>query len=146
MKWCSVSQIWSKPSSSVHSICSSSRWTTSSWLSPGAAWKKKNVPKRIERRSYTGGPPRESGSRSPVGAAELPEAIAHARRRLLRWHHRPELGRREHLAQLVHARGGMRRIVAGDDQGGHLPGQQLLGLGSGRRLAIEKRVPGGRVG
>src|SRR5215472_1375392 len=54
MKWCSVSQIWSKPSSSVHSICSSSRWTTSSWLSPGAAWKKKKVPKRIERRSYTG--------------------------------------------------------------------------------------------
>src|SRR5215510_13479440 len=68
MKWCSVSQIWSKPSSSVHSICSSSRWTTSSWLSPGAAWKKKNVPKRMERRSYTdtrhsgyaGGPTRTS--------------------------------------------------------------------------------------
>src|SRR5215472_3327148 len=54
MKWCSVSQIWSKPSSSVHSICSSSRWTTSSWLSPGAAWKKKKVPKRMDRRSYTG--------------------------------------------------------------------------------------------
>src|SRR5215472_18877350 len=68
MKWCSVSQIWSKPSSSVHSICSSSRWTTSSWLSPGAAWKKKKVPKRMDRRSYTG---------SPVGAAELQDAIAH---------------------------------------------------------------------
>src|SRR5262249_38441939 len=47
MKWCSVSQIWSKPSSSVHSICSSSRCTTSAWLKPGAAWKKKNVPKRM---------------------------------------------------------------------------------------------------
>src|SRR5215467_6978602 len=69
MKWCSVSQIWSKPSSSVHSICSSSRWTTSSWLSPGAAWKKKKVPKRMDRRSYTG---------SPMGAAELQNAVAHA--------------------------------------------------------------------
>src|SRR5262245_17681400 len=47
MKWCSVSQISSKPSSSVHSICSSSRWTTSAWLRPGAAWKKKKVPKRM---------------------------------------------------------------------------------------------------
>src|SRR5438477_9650953 len=47
MKWCSVSQIWSKPSCSVHSICSSSRWTTSPWVRPGAAWKKKKVPKRI---------------------------------------------------------------------------------------------------
>src|SRR6185436_8222073 len=47
MKWCSVSQIWSKPSSSVHSICSSSRWTTSAWVRPGAAWKKKKVPKRM---------------------------------------------------------------------------------------------------
>src|SRR5215475_9451368 len=47
MKWCSVSQIWSKPSSSVHSICSSSRCTTSAWLRPGAAWKKKKVPKRM---------------------------------------------------------------------------------------------------
>src|SRR5688500_2264125 len=54
MKWCSVSQIWSKPSSSVHSICSSSRCTTSSWVNPGAAWKKKKVPKRTVRRM---GPP-----------------------------------------------------------------------------------------
>src|SRR6059036_2696074 len=46
MKWCSVSQIWSKPSCSVHSICSSSRCTTSSWSSQGTAWKKKKVPKR----------------------------------------------------------------------------------------------------
>src|SRR5262245_47308120 len=47
MKWCSVSQIWSKPSSSVPSLCSSSRGTTSAWAMPGAAWKKKNVPKRM---------------------------------------------------------------------------------------------------
>src|SRR4029450_10026830 len=47
MKWCSGSQISSNPSSSVHSICSSSRWTTSAWVRPGAAWKKKKVPKRM---------------------------------------------------------------------------------------------------
>src|SRR5215813_2199788 len=51
MKWCSVSQASSKPSSSVHSICSSSRRMMSSWRWPGGAWKKKNVPKRIERAS-----------------------------------------------------------------------------------------------
>jgi len=32
---------------SVHSICSSSRCTTSSWRSHGTAWKKKKVPKRM---------------------------------------------------------------------------------------------------
>src|SRR5215470_13062551 len=140
MKWCSVSQIWSKPSSSVHSICSSSRWTTSSWLSPGAAWKKKKVPKRMDRRSYTG----SAHSRSPVGAAELQDAIAHALGRLLRRHHRPQLRLRKHLAQIVRARGGMGGIVTGDDQGGHLHGEELLGLGAGWRLAIEQHVPARR--
>src|SRR5262249_24090577 len=135
MKWCSVSQIWSKPSSSVHSICSSSRWTTSSWLSPGAAWKKKKVPKRMDRRSYTG---------SPVGAAELQDAIAHALGRLLRRHHRPQLRLRKHLAQVVRARGGMGGIVTGDDQGRHLHGEEPFGLGAGRRLAIEEHVPARR--
>src|SRR5215472_3216328 len=47
MKWCSVSHASSKPSSSVHSICSSSRRMMSWWRWPGGAWKKKNVPKRI---------------------------------------------------------------------------------------------------
>src|SRR5262249_58144275 len=47
MKWCSVSQASSKPSSSVHSICSSSRRMMSSWRWLGGAWEKKNVPKRI---------------------------------------------------------------------------------------------------
>src|SRR5215470_789535 len=51
MKWCSVSQASSKPSSSVHSICSSSRRIMSWWRWPGGAWKKKNVPKRIEAAS-----------------------------------------------------------------------------------------------
>src|SRR5215510_14078388 len=51
MKWCSVSQASSKPSSSVHSICSSSRRMMSSWRWPGGAWKKKNVPKRIDAAS-----------------------------------------------------------------------------------------------
>ncbi len=54
MKWCSVSQISSNPSSSVHSICSISRWTTSAWVRPGAAWKKKKVPKRMRRLSSRG--------------------------------------------------------------------------------------------
>src|SRR6185369_5567650 len=109
MKWCSVSQIWSKPSSSVHSICSSSRWTTSSWVKPGAAWKKKKVPKRMGSRSYTG---------SPVGAAELQDAIAHALRRLLARHHGPVVRLRKHLAQIVGARRGVRGIVSRDNEGG----------------------------
>jgi len=40
MKWCSVSQISSKPSSSVHSIWSSSPRMRSAWRCPGVAWKK----------------------------------------------------------------------------------------------------------
>src|SRR5262245_28370729 len=47
MKWCSVSHTSSNPSSSAHSICSSSRWMMSRCRSHGGAWKTKNVPKRI---------------------------------------------------------------------------------------------------
>src|SRR5262245_5452947 len=47
MKWCSVSHTSSKPSSSDHSICSSSLWMMLSCRTPGGAWKKKKVPKRI---------------------------------------------------------------------------------------------------
>ena len=40
MKWCSVSQMLSKPSSSAHTICSSSPWTTSGWDTVGGACRK----------------------------------------------------------------------------------------------------------
>ena len=40
IKWCSVSQMLSKPSSSVQAICSSSRRNTSPCVSDGGAWRK----------------------------------------------------------------------------------------------------------
>src|SRR4029450_5225695 len=112
MKWCSVSQIWSKPSSSVHSICSSSRCTTSAWLSPGAAWKKKNVPKRMVTsgpRYYTpvgectlklqdaGGPQHEESSKLDLGRPDHP-VDRHRVRLRLAWGHSPRF-RGEHPAQ-----------------------------------------------
>src|SRR5262249_2564429 len=52
MKWCSVSQMLSKPSSSVHAICSISCRITSGWVIEGGACKKQSVPNRIGRLAH----------------------------------------------------------------------------------------------
>src|SRR3972149_2655468 len=63
MKWCSVNHTASKPSSSLHSTCSSSRRMMSACSCPGGAWKKKTAPTRrsgveagepLERRDQRG--------------------------------------------------------------------------------------------
>src|SRR5437660_11375488 len=75
MKWCSVNHTSSKPSSSAHSICWSSRWMISGCVCHGGAWKKKNVPNRINP------PPCRRWPRAPCPA---PTALARSEPRLAR--------------------------------------------------------------